>query len=102
MLNGRLRAKLFSGWGSLSILIGAVFLILVYLVGSPIICLLLSSLKKTGLPNDPGFTLTHYWSAYTDPYTFKLFLNSFAFSVGSGSLAIVLGMIFAWFLERTD
>ncbi len=102
MFNGLPQRERFSSPGSLSIFIGAVFLILVYLVGSPVLCLLISSFKKTGLPSDPGITLTHYLNAYTDPYTYKLFLNSFAFSVGSGSLALLLGMTFAWLLERTD
>ena len=102
MLNNPLRRKMFSGTGSLSIFIGVVLLILIYLVGSPVLCLLISSLKKTGLPNDPGVTLTHYLNTYTDLYTYKLFLNSFMFSVGSGSLALLLGMTFAWLLERTD
>ncbi|MBU2498837.1 MAG: iron ABC transporter permease [Proteobacteria bacterium] len=102
MLVDYLRRNIFSGTWSLKLFIGAVFLILIYLVGSPILCLLISSLKETGLPNDPGFTLSNYLSTYSDPYTYELFWNSFVFSIGSTSVALLLGITFAWLVERTD
>jgi len=102
MLISHFRKNIFSSTFSLSLFIAAVALVLVYLVGSPIVCLLLSSLKKTGFPTDPGFTLGNYLAAYGDSYTYKLFWNSFLFSVGSATVALVLGAVFAWLLERTD
>ena len=102
MLFDYLRRNIFSGTWSLKLFIVAVFLILIYMVGSPILCLLISSLKETGLPNDPGFTLSNYLSTYSDPYTYELFWNSLVFSVGSTAVALSLGITFAWLVERTD
>lgn len=102
MLTDYLHQKIFSSRVSFLFFIGVALFILVYLVGSPIICLLISSLKKTGLPNDPGLTLANYLNIYTDLYTYKLFWNSLLFSIGSGTLALLLGVTFAWLLERTD
>ena len=94
--------RITSGQPTILLFIGGVFLILVYLVGSPLICLLLSSLKEGGLPLDPGWTFANYIDTYTAPYTYRLLWNSILFSLGSSTLALVLGMTFAWFLERTD
>jgi iron(III) transport system permease protein len=96
------RKNMFSSTFSLSLFIAAASLVLVYLVGSPVVCLFISSLKKSGLPSDPGFTLTNYLAAYGDSYTYKLFWNSLQFSVGSAIVALLLGATFAWLLERTD
>jgi len=102
MLLDYLRRNISSGTWSFKLFIAALFLILIYLVGSPIFCLLISSLKETGLLNDPGLTLSNYLSTYSDPYTYRLFWNSLVFSIGSTSVALLLGITFAWLVERTD
>lgn len=79
-----------------------VALLLVFLVGSPVVCLVISSFKETGFPIDPGFTFNNYLITYSDPYTYKLFLNSLIFSFGSTLVALTLGIVFAWLVERTD
>ncbi|MFH1950676.1 MAG: iron ABC transporter permease [Pseudomonadota bacterium] len=76
--------------------------ILIYLVGSPIIFLLVSSFKESGLPLDPGFTMANYSTVFKDPQVYKLFLNSIVFSIGSAGVAVFLGLAFAWLMERTN
>lgn len=102
MFTNRLPQKIFSDRFSLLVFIGVVGFILIYLVGSPIVCLFISSFKKTGLPGDPGFTLINYLNTYSISYTYKLFWNSFVFSIGATTLSLLLGITFAWLIERTD
>jgi len=96
------RKKLISGTLSFKLFIALVSFLLLFLVSSPVICLVISSVKKTGFPIDPGFTLINYFITYSDPYTYKLFLNSLIFSAGSTFVALTLGIVFAWLVERTD
>jgi len=102
MLANRLPRKIFFSTVSLPVFIGVIGCILIYLVGSPIVCLLISSFKETGLITDPGFTFINFIKTYSDFYTYKLFWNSLVFSIGSSALALCLGITFAWIVERTD
>ena len=81
---------------------GTVLLILGYLVIVPLVLLLVSGFKVTGFVSDPGFTLEHFIRIYTDPYTLKLIKDTLIFAVGSTSVSLSLGTLFAWLTERTD
>src|SRR5262249_16823179 len=56
--------------------------------------------NPVGVPGD--FTLAHYISAYTDPLTYQLLLNSFVFATGSSILATFLAATLAWIAIRTN
>jgi iron(III) transport system permease protein len=94
--------RIAGGQPSMQFFIGAILLLLLYLVGSPLVCLLLSSFRPGGLPLDPGWTWANYVETYTSAYTYRLLGNSLLFSLGSSAVALFLGTNFAWFLERTD
>ncbi len=102
MPGSSLLRKFTSGQWSMQLFIGAILLLLLYLVGSPLICLLVSSFRPGGLPLDPGWTFANYIETYTSAYTYRLLWNSLLFSLGSSAVALFLGTSFAWFLERTD
>lgn len=76
--------------------------LLAYLALVPLVLLLWSSVKPTGLPRDPGFTLSHYARVYTDPYTYELMWTSLLFAAGSTVFALALGTTLAWLIERTN
>lgn len=80
----------------------ALGLALAYLVLVPVAILAWSSVKPTGLPLDPGFTLQHFVSTYTNADTYRLLGTSVVFAVGSALLATTCGLILAWLVERTD
>lgn len=73
-----------------------------YLVLVPIVMLVWSSFKPTGMPLEGGFTLDHYRDVYGDPATVGLAWNSIVFAFGSMVLAMVTGVALAWLTERTD
>ncbi len=72
--------------------------VLVYLVGGPLVFLVLGSLTKTIA--QPEITLVYLVRAYTDPYTLKLFGTSLVYTIGSTVLAVFLGGMAAWITER--
>ena len=96
------KKKIYLGTLSFKLFIAFIFILLIFMVGSPTICLIVSSLKKTGFPIDPGFTIENYLNTYSDIQTYKLFFNSFVFSIGTTFVAMTIGIIFAWLVERTD
>ncbi|MEQ9812624.1 MAG: iron ABC transporter permease [Azospirillaceae bacterium] len=76
--------------------------LLVWLVVVPLILLLISSVRPTGFPTDPGFTLQHYVDTYTDRRFWELAGNTAIFAVGSTLFALLIGITLAWLVERTD
>lgn len=82
-------------WILLSVVIG-------WLVLVPIALLILSSFKTEGFPTDVGYTLRHYVDAYSDPDLRDVLVNSAIFTVFSTILAVGLGTVLAWLVERTN
>lgn len=82
-----------------SLLLG---LLLGYLVVVPLVILLISSMKASGLPFDPGWTLSNYLRTYGSPEFYRLAWTTFLFAVGSAAGALSIGIVMAWLVERTD
>lgn len=76
--------------------------VLGYLVVIPIVMLVWSSFKPTGMPMESGFTFDHYRDVYGDAATAGLAWNSAVFAGGSMLVAMVAGVLLAWLTERTD
>ena len=76
-------------------------LVLVYLVAFPVVMLLVGSVSEGG-ELAQGLTLANYVETYTSGRTYRLFLNSFLYSMGTALLALVLGTGLAWIVERTN
>src|SRR4029079_3959603 len=59
------------------------------------------------LKDTPGvsaiqYSTSHYTSVFSDPFTYKVFLNTFGFSFVTLAVALVFGAPAAWLAERTD
>ena len=76
--------------------------LLVWLVLVPLAVLVVSAFKPTGLLRDPGFTLAHVVETYSSAQFWSLVGATLLFAAGSTALALVLGGVLAWLVERTD
>ncbi|WP_170985321.1 iron ABC transporter permease [Roseomonas sp. AR75] len=82
-----------------SILLGG---LLLYLVAVPLLFLVLASLRPSGFPFDPGWTLANYAAVYLAPGFLRLVQDTLVFALGSVALALSLGATLAFLVERTD
>jgi iron(III) transport system permease protein len=89
-------------WNRQSFIILPVIACMMYLVIVPLIFLLWSSFRSAPIGVPGPLTLQNYVRAYTDPQTYSLLGNTLIFSVGSVAVSILLGVSFAWLLERTN
>ena len=86
-----------AGWPAL-----AVGLPLAWLVLAPLLVLAISAFKPTGFLLDPGFTLDILIDTWTSAEVWRLVQRTLAFAAGSTVLALILGGILAFIVERTD
>ncbi|TAJ98627.1 ABC transporter permease subunit, partial [bacterium] len=84
------------------LIIIAVGVVIAFLSLSPTLMLFYGSFlsKPLGLPGN--FTLEHYITAYADPLTYRLLVNSFIFAAGASVLATFLAAALAWITVRTN
>src|SRR3990167_3620223 len=76
--------------------------LIAYLSLSPTLMLIYGSFMSQPLGVPGHFTLSNYLTAYSDPLTFSLLVNSFVFAGGSALLATVLAAALAWISVRTN
>ncbi len=58
---------------------------------------------RTGVPGQSSpYTLSNYTSLVADPYNYRVMVTTLIFSGVTIAVAIPLGFLFAWFIERTD
>jgi len=58
---------------------------------------------RTGVPGQLSpLTLSNYASLLSDPYNYRVMMTTLIFSGVTIAVAIPLGFLFAWFIERTD
>ncbi len=76
--------------------------ILLWIIGIPLVSVILYSFRE-GSPVAPGaFTLQNYERAYNNPQTYSAFGNTIVYAVVVSVLGIAMATIFAWLIERTD
>lgn len=92
------RSDAFERWLPSFLMLG----LLAYLVLVPLVILLVSSIKPTGMPLDPGWTLEHFAQTYSDPAFYRMAATTFIFAIGSALGALSIGIVMAWLVERTD
>ncbi|MGH7846947.1 MAG: ABC transporter permease [Candidatus Binatia bacterium] len=89
-------------WNRQSFIMLPVIAFMLYLVIVPLIFLLWSSFRTTPIGVPGPLTLQNYVRAYTDSQTYSLLGNTLIFSAGSVAVSVLLGVGFAWLLERTN
>jgi iron(III) transport system permease protein len=58
---------------------------------------------RTGVPGQTSpYTFNNYTALLTDPYNYRVMVTTLIFSGVTIAVAIPLGFLFAWFIERTD
>ena len=58
---------------------------------------------RTGVPGQYSpYTLSNYTSLIADSYNYRVMVTTLIFSAVTIAVAIPLGFLFAWFIERTD
>ncbi|MBI2539653.1 MAG: iron ABC transporter permease, partial [Deltaproteobacteria bacterium] len=85
-----------------TLVILCVAILIAYLSLSPTLMLFYGSFLSEPLGVAGRFTLEHYLTAYSDPQTYQLLVNSFVFSGGSALLSTTLALVLAWITVRTN
>jgi len=73
-----------------------------FLALHPTLMLIQGSLLDAPLGKVGQWSLENYRTAYADPETYQLILNSFVFAIGSSVLSLLLGGVMAWITIRTN
>jgi iron(III) transport system permease protein len=76
--------------------------LIAFLSLQPTLMLLWGSFSDAPLGRPGKLTLDHYRTAYSDPETLEMILNSFVFAAGSAFLSIVFAALIAWVVIRTN
>jgi iron(III) transport system permease protein len=76
--------------------------LLAWMVLLPLALLGVSALTPTGFPPDPGWTLGHFRTVYGAGGFWRYVGNTVSFALGATALALSLGTVLAWLVERTD
>ena len=89
-------------WDSRTWVVGPVLALTVYLVVIPLVFLLWTSFRTGQIGMPAELTFANYTRAYANPGTYELMHNTLLFASGSAAIALFLGIIFAWLVERTN
>lgn len=89
-------------WDSRTWVVGPVLAVTVYLVVIPLVFLLWTSFRTGQIGMPAELTFSNYARAYANPGTYELLRNTLVFAFGSAAIALFLGIIFAWLVERTN
>ncbi len=85
------------------IVIGVCVAFTVYIAVIPLVFLLWQSFFTPQTATKAAvFTFGNYITAYTNPDTLRLFLNSVQFAFGTATFAFLIGTTLAWINERTN
>ena len=84
-----------------SLSFGIAFLLL-WVVGAPIVTLLLSSFREGSFISPGPFTLSHYKTVYLSHQTYPALINTLIYAVTVSAISLMLATLFAWLVERTD
>jgi iron(III) transport system permease protein len=86
----------------LTLTVAGLAVVLAFLALYPTAMLFYGSFTTAPLGEPGEATLANYVTAYTDPDTYRLLLDSFVFAAGSSLLSIILAATLAWITARTN
>ena len=81
---------------------GLLLLLVANLVLAPLALVVLSSLNLGPTAREAGLTFAYFAQAWTSPSTWGVLGNTLVFALGSTTLAMTIGVFFAFMVERTD
>ncbi len=68
----------------------------------PLVTVIVSSFRPSGLPLSNGWTIAHFVQVWSAGHTYRLVADTLIFAAGSTMVGIVLAGVLAWLIERTD
>jgi iron(III) transport system permease protein len=80
----------------------ALLLLIANLVLAPLVMVVTSALNVGPTARGNDATLEYFIQAWTSPTTWAVLVNTAIFALGSTTLAMVVGVFFAFMVERTD
>lgn len=78
------------------------FVLLFALTVVPVLTVVVSSFRPSGLPLSDGWTFAHFAKVWSTPFTYRLVADTLIFAAGSTLVGIALAAVLAWLIERTD
>ncbi len=95
-------ARRFAGFGVSPLVAVLIAVLLVFLV-PPTIYLIQTSLYTTNFDGSfDQFTFRYYVELFTNPRFFNNLVNACVYAIGSAAVALILGVLQAWIVERTN
>ena len=85
------------GFSLQSLVLGAAVVLLLFLVGYPLLWLILAAF---GLPGE--LSLQHILRAFTRPQNYSALINTLQLAFGAGVMSVLIGVPLAWATARTD
>jgi iron(III) transport system permease protein len=85
-----------------AIVFGLLVLLVANLVLAPLALVVLSALNLGPTTREASLTLAYFVQAWTSPSTWGVLANTLVFALGSTGLSMVIGLFFAFMVERTD
>jgi iron(III) transport system permease protein len=76
--------------------------LLLLLTVVPVVTVVVSSFRPSGLPLSDGWTLAHFAKVWSTGHTYRLVADTLIFAAGSTAFGIALAAVLAWLVERTD
>jgi iron(III) transport system permease protein len=79
-------------------------LIALVLVATPLVTVIVASFRPgLTLPFQAGaWTFENFSTAFGSPFTYRLLLNTFLYSLASLTVGLSISLVFAWLVERSD
>ena len=84
-----------------SLSVGIAFL-LVWIVGAPVVTLIVSSLRHGDFISPGPFTLDNYRTVFFGAQTYPALINTLIYAGVVSAISLTLATVFAWLVERTD
>jgi iron(III) transport system permease protein len=84
-------------FGLQGLVLGAAVVLLLFLVGYPLLWLVLAAF---GLPRE--FGLEYFIRAFTRPQNYSALINTLQLALGTGVMSLLIGVPLAWATARTD
>ena len=84
-----------------SLSVGIAFL-LIWIVGAPVVTLIVSSLRQGDFISPGPFTLDNYRTVFLGAQTYPALINTLIYAGVVSAISLTLATVFAWLVERTD